>query len=349
MGMISEGSGGVMTWEPERVLVIGSNSFTGAHLVDHLLEQTGARVVGVSRGAEADALFLPYRYGKTPDPERFAFHRMDVNRDMERLAEVCEAFRPEAVVNFAAQGEVRNSWRWPVQWYETNCLGVVRVSEFLKDRPYLKRYVSISTPEVYGSQAVEEVREGRMYDPSTPYAVSKLAGDLHLGALHKRHGFPVVYTRAANLYGIHQQLYRIIPRTVIRLKLGQTIDLHGRGEARRAFIHARDVADGTWRALTAGRSGEVYHLAPEEKPRRIADVVRVICGMMGHDFEASVRRVEENFGQDAAYVLNADKARDELGWRPRVAFENGVEEVIRWVENHWETIRALPLDYVHQP
>lgn len=329
-----------------RFLVLGSGSFTGATFVAHLLDR-GCSVVGVNRSPEADPILVPYRYQRTVSPEQFQFHQIDVNHDLDRLARLLDEFQPDYVANFAAQGEVRNSWNWPEQWYQTNCLGVVRVAELLRKKPYLKRYFAASTPEVYGATG-ENVRENHVYQPSTPYGASKLAGDLHLFALGKRWGFPAVFTRAANLYGIHQQLYRIIPRAVIYLKLGRRIELHGRGLARRAFIHGRDVADATYRALVSGRNGEVYHLSPDEGLMTIADVVRMVAELMGRRFEDSVTMMDENFGQDALFSLDSTKARTELGWRPTVTFAEGVRETIEWIETNWDFIRRQPLNYIHK-
>lgn len=326
-------------------LILASNSFTGSHFVDYLLSETDAQVMGVSRSPEYPPAFLPYRYGKQPE-ERFDFHQLDVNKDLERIVELADRMRPELVVNFAAQGEVRNSWNWPGEWYETNCMSVVRLSEALRQRDYVQRYVSVSTPEVYGNTGLDTV-ENETYRPSTPYGVSKLAGDLHLQAIQKRFGFPAIYTRSANLYGIHQQLYRIIPRSVIYLKLGKTLTLHGGGNTERAFVHARDVARATHLAASKSEPGEVYHVAPDGELRSIASVVQLICEMMGKSFKDAVELSEENFGQDARFSLDASKARRELGWRPQVTFEEGVEEVVRWISDNWELISRESLDYVH--
>jgi len=331
-----------------RIAIIGSNSFTGAHLVRYLLDETDAEILGVSRSPEYDPVLLAYRYRREPDPRRFSFLQCDINTGLDGLMARLDVFRPNFVFNFAAQGEVRNSWKWPEHWWTTNALGVVHLAEALRKRDWLERYVAASTPEVYGTTG-ENMAESETYRPSTPYGASKLAGDLHLLALHRYEGFPVVLTRSANLYGIHQQLYRIIPRAVIRVKSGETLELHGRGLGRRAFIHAKDVADATWRAAVHGRAGEAYHVAPQGDLRTLADVARLICGEMGADFDAAIRLVDENFGQDDVFSLDAGKARRELGWQPRISFEDGVREVIEWIHGNWETIRHLPHDYRHQP
>ena len=330
----------------QRIVVIGSNAFTAGHFVNYMLEHSDAEVIGISRSPEYHPIFLPFLYKKTR-PKRYIFHQLDVNKEMEKICSILDEIRPHTVVNYAAQGEVRNSWKWPEQWYQTNCLSVVRLCEHLKNVDYLKKYVAISTPEVYGATG-ENIKENHNYYPSTPYAASKLAGDLHLFALSKRSGFPVVFTRAANLYGIHQQLYRIIPRAIIYLKLGKKIELHGHGQAMRTFIDARDVANCTYRAIQYGTNGEIYHIAPEDGLRSIAEVVRFICKLTGNEFETAVNLIDENFGQDSCYSMDASKAKKELGWRQQINFEDGLKETIGWIEDNWDFIRKQPLEYVHK-
>jgi dTDP-glucose 4,6-dehydratase len=330
-----------------RALVLGSNAFTAAHFIDYLLNNTDTEIVGISRSPEYHPVFIPYAAHKAR-ASRFRFHQLRVDSQTEEVLKVCDEFRPDLVVNFAAQGEVRNSWRWPEQWWESNAMAVVRLTEALRQRDYLQRYVAISTPEVYGTTGLD-IKENHTYQPSTPYAASKLAGDLHLFTLFKRYNFPVVFTRSANLYGAHQQLYRIIPRTAIYVKLGRKLELHNRGRTRRAFIHAQDVADGTWRAITHGRSGEVYHLAPDGEIVTIGEVAEMVCKELGVRLEDIATFSEENFGQDGLYSLSAAKAREELGWKPRVRFADGVAETIRWVSDNIDAIKTQPLDYVHQP
>lgn len=330
-----------------RVAVIGSNSFTGAHFVDYCLEHTEAEVRAFSRSPEVGSLFSPYRYNPR-DLTRFRFEQLDVNQDLSTLCRRLDEFEPEVVVNFAAQGEVRNSWQWPEHWYRTNTLGVVQLAEFLKVRPYLKRYLTPSTPEVYGSTGSEPIAENHNYLPSTPYGVSKLAGDLHLLALHKHQGFPVLLTRSANLYGIHQQLYRIIPKTVIFVKQGKLLPLHGRGKAQRTFIHARDVASATWCVLTRGEPGQIYHVAPPPPALvSVAEVVEVVCQLLGKRLDEVVEYQDQNFGQDSIFSMDSSRLRA-LGWSPAVDFAQGVNETVCWIEDNWEHVQQLPCEYQHQ-
>jgi dTDP-glucose 4,6-dehydratase len=339
-----------------RVAVIGSNSFSGGDFVDLLLER-GYDVIGVSRSPEKSALFLPYkaRLGNgraaldVTDGVRgsFTFYQMDLNADMSALIERLDAFAPEFVVNFAAQSEVAPSWEHPEQWFQTNAVALARLANALRDRDYLKRYVHISSPEVYGT-CTGTVTEDAPLNPSTPYAASKAAADLFLQTLVKNFGFPLVSIRATNVYGAHQQLFKIIPRTVIALKSGRRISLHGGGVAVKSYVHIRDVSRGELAAMESGRNGVLYHLSPD-RGYRVRDVVRIICERMGRDFAASTETVGERLGQDSAYVIDSTRARQELGWAPRIRFDEGLADVIAWVENSWTDIQQHPLEYIHKP
>ena len=199
-------------------LVIGSNSFSGSHFVRHLIEQ-GHEVLGVSRSEEPHDVFLPHRWLSNWE-EHFRFEQIDLNHDLERLMHLVHSQRPSHVVNFAAQGMVAQSWDIPEHWYQTNIVAQVRLHDRLRKLDFLEKYVHVSTPEVYGSTNGLVV-ENLNFAPSTPYAVSRAACDLHLMTFIEAYGFPVVFTRAANVYGPGQQLYRIVPRAMLSCRLGR--------------------------------------------------------------------------------------------------------------------------------
>ena len=233
----------------EKILVIGSNSFSGSHFVAESL-RSGHSVWGVSRSQESKAVFLPYLW---PDPvtgkpladaDNFAFQVIDLNSQLPELLKLIDGVQPTVVVNFAAQGMVAESWLNPTHWYRTNVLSQVALHDALRLKPFLKKYVHITTPEVYGSSDSGWIREDTHFSPSTPYAVSRAACDLHLMSFYKAYGFPVVFTRAANVYGPGQQLYRIIPRAILSARTGQPMQLHG-GYSERSFIHIHDVVRAT--------------------------------------------------------------------------------------------------------
>lgn len=329
-----------------KVAVIGSNSFSGQDLVDLLLEETDADVIGVSRSPEKAAMFCRYRL----NPEaarRFTFHRLDLNGDSDAIADVLERARPQVVVNFAAQSEVGPSWETPWHWYETNVVALSKLMHRLVRADWLRKYVHISSPEVYGTTEGTIVESSPM-NPSTPYAASKAAADLHLATLQKNHDLPLAWIRATNVYGAGQQLFKIIPRSFIRLRLGETIELHGGGVAVKSYIHIRDVSRGELAVAIADDALGGYHISPDGGVA-VRDVVRKICEAAGADFATATRAVGERLGQDAAYVIDSSRIRRELRWSPRISLEEGLADVHEWVGANWDEILEQPLDYVHKP
>ncbi|SVC70856.1 uncharacterized protein METZ01_LOCUS323710, partial [marine metagenome] len=151
----------------------------------------GYEVLGVSRSDQPQAVFLPYKWLEIGQ-EQFVFERVDLNHDLEHLMELVRSFRPSHVVNFAAQGMVAQSWQIPEHWYQTNVVAQVRFHDQLRKLDFLEKYVHVSTPEVYGSTD-NWVTESFNFLPSTPYAVSRAACDLHLRSFYEAYGFPVVF------------------------------------------------------------------------------------------------------------------------------------------------------------
>ena len=327
----------------ERIIVLGSNSFSGSHFVDFALEQ-GAEVIGISRSPEPHPVFLPYKRKKGMP---FHFFQMDLNRDIAAIMKVVEEFRPDYIVNFAAQSMVAESWQNPEQWFQTNVVATIKFHDRLRNCDFLKKYVHISTPEVYGTcQGL--VAENTNYNPSTPYAVSRAAADMSLMSFHKAYDFPVAFTRAANVYGLGQQLYRIIPRTALFFLIGEKLQLHGGGESVRSFIHIRDVADGTLRVARQSPPGEIYHFSTSQNIS-IRSLVEMIARHLNMDFHKYVEIVGERLGKDSAYLLDGSKAREKLGWRDQINLEQGIEETIAWVRNNLDILRKQPFDYIHKP
>ena len=327
----------------EKFLVLGSNSFSGATFVATALA-AGADVVGISRSPEPDEALLPYKWAPH---DRFTFHALDFNRDLDRIDAVIREFAPEYIVNFAAQSMVAQSWDNPDHWYQTNVVSTARLVDRLKKLDFLKKFVQISTPEVYGSTS-GLVKETAPFNPSTPYAVSKAACDMNLLAYRKAHGFPVAFTRAANVCGPGQPLYRIMPRTVFCVLTGQKLRLEGGGTSVRSFIHMRDVAEGTLEVARRGTPGSVYHLATDRN-QTIREVVEEICRQMGARFEDCVETTPPRLAQDPAYLLDTAKAKAEFGWQPKRTVADVIRETIDWMKANIDRLKQIPADYVHKP
>ncbi len=326
----------------EKFAVIGSNSFSGSHFIDLLLKK-GLEVIGISRSPEPNEIFLPYK----KHTSNFRFYCMDLNHNLDEIMKAINDFKPDCIVNFAAQGMVAESWQHPEHWYQTNVVSTIMLHDCLRKCDFLKRYVHISTPEVYGS-CEGSIQESTIYNPSTPYAVSRAAADMSLLSFYNVYGFPVVFTRAANVYGPGQQLYRIIPRAILYFLIGNKLPLHGGGHSVRSFIHISDVAYASLMIAHHAPPGEVYHLSTLSTIS-IRSLVELIAEMMGVSFEENVEITNDRPGKDSAYILNSDKIRKTLSWEDKITMEQGLEETISWVRDNLEELKKQPFDYIHKP
>lgn len=327
----------------QTIVVIGSNCFSGSHMVDELLKNPDNFVVGISRSPEKSALYLPY---KSRDQRNFRFYQADMLREPEKLINIIDLVRPDYIINFAALSEVGVSNFQPVDYFQTNTIGLVQLCSQLRSRDYLKKFIQISTAEVYGSSE-KPVLEDSAPNSTTPYAVSKLAADNYLNSLFKVFNFPVIYIRSTNFYGKHQQLFKIIPRTTIYLKTGHKIELHGNGKMVRCFLHVRDFVRGVALAMEKGRVGEIYNFSGLGEPS-IAEVVHKVCDIMKYDFQSVTTPTEARPGSDGKYLLDWAKAKKEFNWTPKISLDDGIKETIKWIEDNWKEIQNEPLIYIHK-
>jgi dTDP-glucose 4,6-dehydratase len=327
----------------DKVLILGSNSFAGAIFVDECLSE-GFHVLGVSRSAEKSALFNSYRIN--PNIANFRFRQLHLVNETQELIKLVSEFNPNYVVDFAGQGMVAESWAAPELWFSTNLVSKVVLHNSLRQLSSLRKYIRVSTPEVYGS-CPDTLSENFNYNPSTPYAVSHAAVDMSLMTFHRTFEFPVVLTRFSNFYGPGQQLYRIVPRTALSALTGSQMSLQGGGLSERSFIHGRDVADGLIRVLRMGSTGQIYHFSTDEFIK-IRDLVFLVCRKLAVDPSSFVAISEERLGKDFSYRISAEKARYELGWTPRFSLASGIDDTMGWIKTNLSALKRLPRDYVHQ-
>jgi dTDP-glucose 4,6-dehydratase len=325
-----------------KFFVLGSNSFSGASFCAHLLRQ-GIEVFGASRSTEAESVFLPYKWEKAAGS--FSFHQLDLTKDLAGIIDLIKLEKPTHIVNFASQSMVGESWIYPGDWFRTNAYSTILLHDALRKLPSIERYIHISTPEVYGSTS-GFVAEDHPYNPSTPYAVSRAAADMSLKTFFDAYDFPVVFTRAANVYGPGQQLYRIIPRTVLYALTGQNLQLHGGGSSGRSFIHMRDVSTATEQIALSGLNGEVYHIS-NPNIVTIRGLVEKICRILSVNPEDMIEEVGERKGKDQTYSLDDSKVRESLGWSDQISLDQGLEGVIDWVKSNLTELQQQPQSYQH--
>ena len=326
----------------KKIFIIGSNSFSGSNMINYLLNKR-FNVIGISRSNEPKDIFLPY---KKKYSKNFTFKKLDLNKDIDKIIILIKKFKPQFIINYASQSMVTESFKNSEQWYKTNVLSQIRLFNFLCTYKLLKKYIHFSTPEVYGNTK-KWIKENNNFKPTTPYAISRAACDMHLNTLYKEFNFPVIFTRAANVYGAGQQLYRIIPQTIVKAKLGKKLNLEGGGKSIRSFIHIDDVSEAVFKILKNGKNGHSYHISTN-KIISIRNLVFKISKIIGVSYKNLIKLTPERRAKDHAYLLNTSKIRKTLKWKDKISLEKGIQETSIWIDNNLKIIKKLPTTYKHK-
>ena len=325
------------------ILILGSNSFSASSFIDHLLTQ-GNTIIGVGRSKEIPIVFRTYY--KNQNLHKFTFNQIDLNSGYKEIAELVNQNKIEYIFNFAAQSMVAQSWDYPEHWYQTNIVGFSMLCNLLVKEKSIKKFVHFTTPEVYGSTS-GWLKESFNFAPSTPYAVSRAAGDWHLKCLFENYGFPVIFTRAANVYGPGQQLYRIIPKTILSALTDQKLSLHGGGKSIRSFIHMNDVSSALIAIMLEGKIGDSYHISTNEIIS-IFELVETLALLLDVEVEELIEQGPERPGKAFAYQLSSEKIRSELSWSDKTTLQAGLADTLTWVKSNLDTLRVLPTAYEHK-
>jgi len=319
----------------KKVLITGGCGFIGSNFIRYLLELGDYEIINL------DALTYAGNLENLSDLEgdkRYEFVRGRIE-DSKLVNDLCP--RVDFVVHFAAESHVDRSIDDAQPFVKTNILGTQVLLDGALRSQRLKRFLHVSTDEVYGSLTSDEppFKEDDPLLPNSPYAASKASSDLLVRAAWKTHGLPVVITRCSNNYGPYQFPEKFIPLLIINCVENRPLPVYGDGENIRDWIYVKDHCQGLVAALENGKDGEVYNLGGECELKNI-DVVRTILEKLGKP-ESLIRYVKDRPGHDRRYAMNINKARNELNWAPVTRFSSGISETIEWYLKNsrwWERI-----------
>lgn len=323
-----------------RILVTGGCGFVGSNLIRHVLGHYGpAMVSNVDRltyaGNLANTADLAGRFG-----ERYEFYRADI-ANRAQMAALFAEHRFFAVVNCAAETQVDRSIADPAPFVRANVTGTEVLLDCVR-RHGVKRFVQLSTDEVYGSLADDRrFTEDAPLNPASPYAASKAAADHLALAFGKSYGREVVVARAAHNYGPYQHPEKLIPKAVVNALRDRPVPVFGDGGNRRDWLHVEDLCTALVALLLDGRPGEIYNVGGDGERRNI-DVVHAILERLGKPRDL-VEFVADRPAHDPRCAVDAGKIRDGLGWKPLWDFERGLAATVAWYAANrrwWEPLLA---------
>ena len=324
-------------------LVIGSNSFSGSSFIDFLLDKNITDIYAISRSNQNIKELLAYK--NSPKSKFVNFFQLDINQDTKMIVDLINDYKIEYIVNFAAQGMVAPSWNYPNDWFNTNVIGLLKLIEKIYDLKFIKKFIQISTPEVYGSCINK--KEDMSFYPTSPYAVSKASADLLLYSYCKTHGFALNITRSSNVYGPYQQLYRIIPKAILSIKKGEKLNLEGGGKAKRNFVFIDDVSEAIFKIAINSDIAEIYHISGDEIVT-IYELVDMIAKKLNVQIEDIIKVTPDRVSQDSIYLLDNSKIKNRLDFKFKHSLSDGIDEVIKWIEHNFDVLKELPDYYIHK-
>jgi dTDP-glucose 4,6-dehydratase len=263
----------------------------------------------------------------------YEYHVFQVGPDNEFILDLVREWKPRVIVNYAAQGEGQASFE-PRLWkhfYRTNTQSLVELTELLAYASVFEKFIQIGTSELYGS-VKSPSKESDALRPTSPYAASKAAFDLHLCASR----FSALVVRPSNAFCPGQQLHRIIPKTLVHALTGRKVPLHGGGLARKSYLFADDLSRAVLLLAERGQLGEVYNCGPTE-PVTIKRLIELVAQSLGKHPDEIYEDAPGRYGEDSCYWLDSSKLRS-LGWAPQVPLLGGIAHMKEWIEAHPELL-----------
>ncbi|MEP4037183.1 dTDP-glucose 4,6-dehydratase [Pseudophaeobacter sp.] len=335
-----------------KLLVTGGAGFIGSAVVRRAIAD-GHEVVNLDALTYAACLENVAEVAESPN---YVFEQADI-RDRPALDRIFAAHAPDAVMHLAAESHVDRSIDGPGDFIETNITGSFNMLEAARKywieagRPEDFRFHHISTDEVYGSLPADPdvlFTESTAYDPRSPYSASKAASDHLVRAWAETYGLPVLLTNCSNNYGPFHFPEKLIPVVILNALAGKALPIYGDGSNVRDWLYVEDHADALLTVVQKGALGRTYNIGGENE-RSNLDLVKALCTILdtkrprtdGLSYRDQITFVTDRPGHDARYAIDPSRIREELGWRPSVTVEEGLEKTVQWYLDNESWWRAL--------
>ncbi|KAL6953977.1 Rhm1p [Sarracenia purpurea var. burkii] len=320
------------TYTPKNILITGAAGFIASHVANRLIHNYPEyKIVVLDKLDYCSNLknLLPSR--SSPN---LKFVKGDIgSADLVNFLLVAESI--DTIMHFAAQTHVDNSFGNSFEFTKNNIYGTHVLLEACKVTGQIRRFIHVSTDEVYGEtdeDAVVGNHEASQLLPTNPYSATKAGAEMLVMAYGRSYGLPVITTRGNNVYGPNQFPEKLIPKFILLAMQGKPLPIHGDGSNVRSYLYCEDVAEAFEVILHRGEVGHVYNIGTK-KERRVIDVARDICKLFSMDPETSIKFVENRPFNDQRYFLDDQKLKN-LGWSERTVWKEGLKKTMEWYINN---------------
>lgn len=323
-----------------KLLITGGAGFIGSNFIHYWLKNhPGDRVINLDKLTYAGNFENLRSIERNPN---YKFAKGDI-ADREFVNNLVRDFRPDIIVNFAAESHNSYAILNPTVFFKTNLMGTQNLLEASRINK-VPRFHHISTCEVYGDlplESAEKFTEKSPYRPRTPYNASKAASDLAVRAYFETFGLPITISNCSNNYGPYQFPEKIIPLFVTNLLDNKSIPLYKSSRNKREWLHVIDHCKAVDLIISKGKIGETYNIGSGIE-KSIEEIAEIVLKELDKP-EGMKTYVEDRPGHDRRYLLDSSKIIKELGWKPEISFEDGMEETVKWYRNNrswWEPLRG---------
>ncbi|MDD4957102.1 MAG: dTDP-glucose 4,6-dehydratase [Candidatus Omnitrophica bacterium] len=315
----------------KKILVTGGCGFIGSHFI-HLLLRTRPDAVVYNLDSLSYAGDVA-RLSDLPDRSAYSFIKADI-RDKEAVRSIFER-GVDIVVHFAAESHVDNSINEPALFADVNVCGTLNLLNAAREAG-VRKFVHISTDEVYGDIENGMFTEDSPMNPSSPYSASKASADLFVKSYARTFSLPAVIIRCSNNYGPWQYPEKFMPVVICNAEMGRQVPIYARGENSREWIYVEDCVRAILTIMDKGDDGEVYNVGSGHEERNI-DTAKAILALLGKG-ESLLSYVKDRPGHDIRYFLDSSKARS-LGWEPGTGFDEGLTRTVAWYRDNMEWVK----------
>jgi len=323
----------------QKVLVTGGMGFIGSNFIRYLLNlNQGFKVINVDKltysGNPENLINVNKEY-----PNEYKFYKTDIC-DFEAVDRIVNKEKIDFIINFAAESHVDRSIDNPNIFIKTNIIGTQTLLNIARKNK-IKKFLQISTDEVYGSLNFEDppFTETTPLSPNSPYSASKASADLLVRAYYKTFHLPINITRCSNNYGPYQFPEKLIPLMINNALNDKDLPVYGKGLNVRDWIHVKDHCKAIFKVLLDGKLGKIYNIGGDSEMANI-DLVKKLLKILDKP-ESLITFVKDRPGHDLRYAIDHQKITDNLNWKPKINIEDGLKMTVQWYQDNQEWLNNV--------